>query len=187
MGVIKIGSSTNQKGITVNPQTVLFNGNSVKKIIHNSNNVIWRLAQALISTMTSNTTPSGVVSASNNDSNAWKAFDSDLSTWWYTALSVPTGWLQYKFDIAKVVTKIELANYNYSGGYRLKTFKLQGSNDGSAFIDLTEVLTLPADSEKHSFYVNNGTAYQYYRIKMISNYAGSSNASGLAELQLYGE
>lgn len=33
MGIIKIGSSANRKGITVDPSVILFNGNNVKKIM----------------------------------------------------------------------------------------------------------------------------------------------------------
>lgn len=33
MGIIKIGSSKNKKGVTIEPSTILFNGNNVKKIM----------------------------------------------------------------------------------------------------------------------------------------------------------
>lgn len=39
MGTIILGSSQNQKGITVNPKTVFFNSNYVKKIMHSSDTV----------------------------------------------------------------------------------------------------------------------------------------------------
>lgn len=42
MSTIKIGSSNLKKGVTVNPLTVLFNGNNVKKIVNKQDNkTLW--------------------------------------------------------------------------------------------------------------------------------------------------
>ena len=39
MGTIKIGSSSDRKGITIDPKTILFNGNVVKKITYETKNI----------------------------------------------------------------------------------------------------------------------------------------------------
>ena len=55
-----------------------------------------------VPTMTSNTTPSGVASASSNSESAWYTFDNALSNW-QSAQTVSTGgsqWIQYQFGSA---------------------------------------------------------------------------------------
>ena len=64
MGTIKIGSSSIQKGITIDPSIVLFNGNNVKKIMKDAT-TIWEDLKALIPTMTSNSMDGITLSASS--------------------------------------------------------------------------------------------------------------------------
>ena len=47
MGTLKIGSAKEQKGVTIYPFNVLFNGNNVKKI-KKDNKTIWRLVTDVI-------------------------------------------------------------------------------------------------------------------------------------------
>jgi len=71
----------------------------------------------LIPTMTSNTTPSGVVSALGSYSfySAWKAVmddNSDSTKSWVNLQGYTAGWLQYEFPSAQVVRKYTITSRN---------------------------------------------------------------------------
>ena len=100
-------------------------------------------ASNAIPTMTSNTTPSGVASADssyNSNYSAWKAMDRSNSGYlcWLTG----TGgtfphWLQYRFASGKIITSYSVTSPNYPNWVvSPKTWKLQGSNNGSSWTDL---------------------------------------------------
>ena len=134
----------------------------------------------LIPTMTSNTAPSGVASASNvysSDYDAYKAFDDDISTWWDANGGVGN-WLQYKFT-KKVCVKKLIAKDN-NGTNHMGVFKLQGSNDGSSFTDIATINAKNTNSVTQN--IANTNYYQYYRVVSVSDTSGFT----LSSLQLYG-
>lgn len=192
MGTIKIGSAKDKKGITVNPIKVLFNTKNVKKIISGSV-IIWESIIALIPVMTSNTTPSGIASASHNNVNGstayavWRAFNgtntSAADCWSSETSTFPEYvWLQYKFTSAKVANKMLLANR--LGGGALKNFKIQGSNNGTSWDDLGSFTNANATNGAEQYFeFNNEIAYLYYRLYITSSY---SNFVAIAKWQLYG-
>lgn len=182
MGTIKIGSSNNQKGITINPSTVLFNGNNVKKIMKDTI-TIWEDIKALIPTMTSSTSPSGTVSASAETQAAYYAFDGNENTYWYT-YGNEGSYVQYKFDQAKCVRKISVQTYFSGANGLIKKFKIQASNDGSTFIDITDTIVNSNQSDKgeSEYTINNSQKYLYYRVYTVE----SGAFSGWRSIQMYG-
>lgn len=183
MSKIVIGSPSDKKGITVTPSKIMFNANNVKKMMKGIN-VIW-IAEpiALIPTMTSNTTPSGTVSASAETQPAYYAFDGNEDTYWYT-YGNEGSYIQYKFEQARCVRKISVQTY-YSGYNGLiKKFKVQASNDGSTFIDLTDTIinSNQSDKGKSEYTINNSEKYLYYRVYTVE----SGAYSGWRSIQMYG-
>ena len=135
-----------------------------------------------VPTMTSATTPSGEVSASSSDSSnlPWKAFDGSASTGWIS--SVKTGWIQYRFPSAVKVGRFEKHDvYN-----RFNTFKIQGSNNGTTFVDLTEELTNALNIAGKI--TKNFNAYTIYRFTIVTNTTSyNSGIYGTTKgLQFYG-
>lgn len=149
----------------------------------------WALAEGLVPVMTSNTTPSGVVSRSSVVDNtgtfeSWKAFDRDDSTYWIT-LDVASAivdygdWIQYQFTEPTMVNKLSfIAGASYTV---TKKYKIQGSNNGTDWTDLyNDTYTLngstsPTVHDKKTINAcfNNSTAYTYYRVRYDSLYAHS--------------
>jgi hypothetical protein len=89
-------------------------------------------------TMTSNTAPSGTVSASSSFSGnpPWWSFASPHDGWVSNATS--TGWLQYQFPSAVTITSYVITPWSVNTfPTRSPTaWTLQGSNDGTTFTNL---------------------------------------------------
>jgi len=99
------------------------------------------------------------------------AFDDNLSTMWYSANVVFPHWLKYDFGNgnSKTITKASITPYS---GY-LKDFKIQGSNNDSAWTDLY-IGDHANNGSKEYYEFTNSTAYRYYRIYITTNYAGGN-------------
>ena len=143
--------------------------------------------------MTSNTTPSGVASASSfyGDRYPYKAFNGVLDTSgsnsWCGSEAGIEQWLMYQFETAKIVQKIEMCAVANGSYVRCKNFKFQGSNDGSTFVDLLKgVYPNDASLTKHVYELSNDTPYKYYRLYIEDSYSASNAAYGLSYLQMYG-
>ena len=193
MSKIVIGSPSDKKGITVIPSKIMFNENNVKKMMK-GNDVIW-IAEpiALIPIMTSNTTPSGVASASSfyGDRYPYKAFNGVLDTSgsnsWCGSEAGIEQWLMYQFETAKIVQKIEMCAVANGSYVRCKNFKFQASNDGTSFVDLmTGVYPNDTSLTKHEFIISNSKPYKYYRVNISDVYDASNVSCGLSHLQMYG-
>ena len=142
---------------------------------------------SLIPTMTSNTTPSGICSASsiyNSDYPAWKAFDGTTGTW-NSVTGETHSFVAYAFPysvVAKSISYFDVANASSNGTVGIK---FQASNDGSNWIDLTSEITLVCTSAKQSGAVSladNTTSYTNYRM-YLSN---GSNGLCCRGVQVYG-
>lgn len=134
----------------------------------------------LIPAMTGPTTPSGTADASSEDSGsttayAWLAFQATVGQPWGAASPVP-GWLRYTFPAATVVSVYGLVGLGQSDPGALRSWKFQGSNDGSTWTDL--------DTQTNSYAVGNGAeskfviaspqSFTQYRI-LITALSGSAN------------
>lgn len=183
MGTIKIGSSKDKKGITVNPSVVLFNGNNVKKIMSGAT-TIWEDIRALIHKMSSNTSSEGTASATENSSTAYNAFDKSTSTSWYGS-GYSNVAVQFKFNSAKKVTYFDIYPAYASSYLRVKNFKLQGSNNGSTWTDLySGAFSSNTNVGKKTYNISNPQSFTYYRLLIVDTH--ESVACGITELQLYG-
>lgn len=142
-------------------------------------------ASGLVPTMTSNTTPSGVASASTAypGSYAYMAFDKTTSTAWSTDNSITNAWVQYQFT-----SSVELASFKavYANG-RMGHYKIQGSNDG--FVSDVHDLYVGQETSSgsglatisHSF--SDTAPYTYYRLHILDTVDG--NGIYFNELQFY--
>ena len=119
--------------------------------------------------MTSNTTPSGVASASSEYGAGYEAFRSfngnSYVQGWFSAAGAPQ-WLSYKFATAKTITKYSIQSY--PGVNRIpKTWTFEGSNDNSNWTVLdTRTNYTNWDYGWKLFEFTNTTSYLYYRINV---------------------
>lgn len=150
---------------------------------------------AKVPVMTSNTTPSGVCSASyaNTGQEAYKAFDNNSSTLWGSyGTSNPNvnQWVGYEYTTATVIRAFELVAL-YDTNLRVKNFKIQGSNDGFSS-DVHDLYTGATESDSSSSakvrgFFDNSTAYKYYRLYVIDNWSSNTSiAIAIISLQFYG-
>jgi hypothetical protein len=131
-----------------------------------------------IPVMTSNTTPSGIASASG--SNTWlpyRAFDPSLPYGWLADFTAVPHWLQYQFPAAKVIKAYDLEPWDYDDWpNRCPTdWTLQGSNDGSSWTILDTRVGIPTTLWTryipYRFYIASGNwgNYAYYRLNITGN------------------
>lgn len=139
--------------------------------------------------MTSNTTPSGVASASyeyNTSFSAWKAFDGLTNTAWSAHGQNPPSWIRYTFPSAE---KIYIAKItpNYSGSEaHIKEFEIWGSNDSFSTHDVLKSDTIPTTSSltTYTYVLENPSSYTGYEIYGKNRYG--SGAISIYEIQFYG-
>lgn len=145
--------------------------------------------------MTSATTPSGVASASTEYSSsyaAWYAFSGtpgvDAQTWVSASGHTVGEWLQYQFPAAVAIKKISVTNRGEGNVRAIKTFKIQGSNNGTDFTDI-ETCTMSAGTSSYTqeFTLNNDTEYTYYRMLVVEPWIADDSNVGVALLDLYKE
>ena len=137
---------------------------------------------ALIPTMTGTSSEVGTIFASEDLSNAYKAFDNNDNTQWLAGASATNNYIGFNFNESKTVKKI-LFKY---GGFGTKTLKFQASNNNSTWIDL-KTLNLTSDGGTIEENVVNEKAYTYYRLytSEIIHVSGSGSVKFIT-LQMYG-
>lgn len=149
---LPIATTSTLGGIKPDGTTITVDGSGVATVVGGGVPTI----VALIPTMTANTTPYGIASASSiagagND--AWKSMDGNTGTFWSPSGSVATNWVQYQLTNAAVVSSYTVTLF------ATKSFLFQASSDGANFI------TLDAESTTGgTFSINNSTAWLYYRL-----------------------
>lgn len=198
---IDIASGTgndNEKNITFNNSTAYQYYRLFNTVDSKNNTAILELqfyswgAKGNVPIMTSNTAPYGVASASSTQgaNEAYKAF-SGYS--WASALGAGTNaWLQYKFVNPTKIKLIHLTGW-FDPGYDCDgVFKLQASNDGSSFKDITTNFTLPMKTTKPEgidviISEANQNYYFYYRLVCVTyNDTYNGGYAGLTDFKLYG-
>lgn len=145
----------------------------------------------LVPQMTSNTTPSGVASASAEVFGfflAWKAFDRNGGTYWQPHNSPGTpAWLRYQFTSGQTVVRYIITGVDPASSPGQFTF--EGSNDGTTWTVLNtqnvDVATWVANGSVMTFEFVNVTSYTYYRLN-ISTAASVFTAPRMRELAMYG-
>ena len=145
-------------------------------------------AKGNVPVMTSDTAPYGTASASSVKSGsgaAYTVFDGDDSTSWMA--NGLTGSIGYTFTNPVCVRRISV-NPRMGGSPeypQIKTCKLQGSNDGSTWIDIG---TFIAEDESgwQTFDFDNDNYYLNYQIYGTGDAYGSIANMGIINLQFYG-
>lgn len=144
-------------------------------------------AKGNVPIMTSNTAPYGEASANKaqSENEAYKVFDGNESTSWYYAQSGLTNyWLQYKFTNPVCVKSFRL----YTSELRFDTITLQGSNDGSTYINIgtTDVSSISQGTPyDETIKINNNNYYLYYRVYTAKT-VKTSQSCLINTLQFYG-
>lgn len=133
----------------------------------------------LIPTMTSNSAPSGVASASAEFSAsfaAWKAMDKVTSSRW--SGSAPTQWLKYDFGSGNAKKIIQYSIGIYGGDYPT-AWTFEGSNDDSAWttIDTRSTITFsnPETKTYNMDHFTNLVTYRYYLLNVTAASAGDAS------------
>lgn len=152
----------------------------------------------LIPTMTSNTTPSGIVSASSYWSNnhlPWASFNdyiAPLGDGWFTAEGQTTGWLAYEFPDIKIISKYTITPRTTNGntiankGETPKNWSFEGYNLETNQWDILDTQSNITDwiaGKKKEFTFNNSKGYKQYRINITAN-NGYNRFVGFGEMEM---
>ncbi|KAF6620411.1 discoidin domain-containing protein [Paenibacillus sp. EKM102P] len=133
----------------------------------------------VIPSMTSNTAPSGVVSATSVDStftDAWMAFDGNTDTIWKTGRGINKAVIQYTFAKAQNIKKYTIVAGGEDGTCAPKNWTFEGSNDGGNWT----VLDTQTDqtnwaggvwgtTQKREYNFQNDNWYSNYRLNITQN------------------
>jgi hypothetical protein len=137
----------------------------------------------VVPAMTSDTTPSGVVTISSQQDGSlpgWEVFDHGLSTGtgengWHSANAGFPAWISYQFPAAH---KIELYSFrsrfnaNGAGGgtWAPRTWTLEGSNDGTNWTVVdTRTGQQSKSDEVRTYKVANPGMFSYYKVNVTDN------------------
>ncbi|MCM3274316.1 discoidin domain-containing protein, partial [Paenibacillus elgii] len=131
----------------------------------------------IIPAMTSNTSPSGVASASSSQSGqpAYTAFNRTDSMGWRSGSgSAFPQWISYEFPSNKAITRYTLKPSSIPSEMP-KTWTFEGSIDGSIWnvLDTQTNQINWTSSEVRTFNVSNNTAFKVYRFRITANNGGS--------------
>ncbi len=141
-----------------------------------------------VPTMTSNTTPEGVASASSiysSSYDAFRAFDKDASTYWAAGGNTPQ-WIQYQFVSPVFVHTVVITGYGSFGNYNNpNSITIQASNDGSTFIDI-QTFNQEFTSTATTLYIAKQGYYRYWRVRVNSTVGGSGYYPIITELNFKG-
>ena len=139
-----------------------------------------------VPTMTSNTTPSGVVSASQENASvsykAYKAFDNDDTTGWYANDEVSTNqWIGYDFGTPVLIAKVKVRP-QYLSNARLKNIDIRYSSDDTTFSGTNSFL-VPNANQDNEYILTDKESRRYWRMFVADDYGSTI---GCATLQFYG-
>lgn len=127
------------------------------------------------STKTSNTLPFGTTSANNNDTDAWKAFDGDATTFWETNDFLEGGTLTYFFEGgARLYASVY--SYTINKGTSItnapKDWVVEGSTNGVLWDTLHTVSGSLTTGIYSSPIIWNGNQYRYVRLVVSAVISG---------------
>jgi len=141
---------------------------------------VWNVS---VPTMTSDTTPKGVASAStiyNADYKAYKAFDGNSTSAWADSGGSSPHRLSYQFEHA---VKIFAYTYNTYANNRTNTYKIQSSDDSTNWTDNTSIRTAIRDGQNHTEILDTFTTKKVYSFYTLSQ---TDTITTLSTLQFYG-
>jgi len=152
---------------------------SLLRVLINSENAMdylvrckeWIKQEALVPVMTSNTTPSGIASASSEASTtrqAWKGFAGESANGWMPSESSYPAWIQYKFDAPTLATNLKALYKNDSGTSYTQKVEISASNDGTNWTTFATNVLLNSNNAYTDISFTNDNEYLYYRMTLLS-------------------
>ncbi|GAB4512962.1 MAG: hypothetical protein Tsb0019_10020 [Roseibium sp.] len=134
--------------------------------------------------MTSNTAPSGTVSASNGSASAWQLFNRSEGK---VVLSAgAAGWVQYSFPDAVVIDgyMLQAPNDNSQNDDMPWQWTIEASNDGSnwSILDTQDGQDTWASNEWRQYAFHNETAYSHYRLSFTQGGGPNSDNSAIGQI-----
>jgi len=147
-----------------------------------------KYTENVIPIMTSNTSPSGIASASsvwNKTYDAYLAFDRGTTIYgWTTGEKNTSGWLEYDFDNEKSITKYTIDNNALSeSSPKNWTFEAWDTQSNKWIVlDTRSNIADWKSGVKKDFTFDNRNSYSKYRINITTN-CGSNNTN-ISELEM---
>lgn len=180
---------------TITDAVTINNVTTVKTIVFNGSTIDEILGAVKVPNMTNNNVPSGIVTGSSKWSdtyNYWKAFNDGNNAWASASNQLTDQWLDYEFASAVKVNSVIWENRKDSNEIMPpKNYKIQASNDGTNYVDLTPIITNSNSDKGAKHYVSfaNDTAYTHYRFFAIDLLDTGSSARFIAigKIQYYGQ
>jgi len=203
--VLEDGTIKSEKKRFIQVQIKLFAGVEGKEYLLSLDELINDYTETVVTqiggyatpTLTSNISSAGELafasSAWNNDYLAWKAFDKSNSYYYSTASGQVAGFLGFKFNKEKVISKYMVRSIsNASLLYTMpKSWILQASNnttngsDGDwDDLDIQVNQTWSTINTNKEYSIENSSKYISYRIKWSENNAGNQYST-VGELDFY--
>ncbi len=144
--------------------------------------------------MTSNTEPSGEVSASSTYQTRypWHAFtqneNGDIYYNWASNGTSGGEWIQYQFTKAQKVTKIDFYNRNASDGYYPTQLTVKGSNDETNWTELGVYTSFNSGAKaKTTLVIEHPSNYKIYRLIFDSMTPSANGYAGASRIDLIGD
>lgn len=125
------------------------------------------LAVANVPTMTSNTAPAGIASASTFNPagyDAWKAFDKSTGTWWSPTVFT-NQWLQYEF--AQPVFIHTVSAHPYATPYSPNNCRIECSSNGVDFVTAATAVLTPGTA--NTVAVSRAGFYKFWRFFAVDS------------------
>ncbi|KAF6625009.1 discoidin domain-containing protein, partial [Paenibacillus sp. EKM208P] len=129
--------------------------------------------------MTSNSAPSGVVSATSVDSaftDAWMAFDGNNSSFWSTSRGVNKAIISYTFPTPQIIKKYSVRSGGDDGSAAPRAWTFEGSNDGQEWTVLDTQTNQTGwiaagwgTTLSREYQISNDKHYTNYRINVTQN------------------
>lgn len=128
------------------------------------------LAKASVPNMSSNTTPSGVASASSeydSEYQAWRAFDKSDDHW--ISLAAENQWVQYEFAVPAFIHTVFIQTY--AEPFAARNCRIDYSDDGVSFFTAKTIVLSPASN--HYIDVSKAGFHKYWRLHVVDTTGGS--------------
>jgi hypothetical protein len=184
---VNLGIPVDGDDIYSNGFTVSVDQNINVDLLANSSSHL-RVPNLATEIMTSNNTPSGIVTASSTNLNLpWFAFDGTTGTRWQSS-TLNTAWLKYQFPTPKIIRRYAVvcvgSGLGGGTGSNIRTWTFEGSNDDVNWTILnTQTNITMTDNVYLDTTFANSTGFTFYRIN-ISAVQTTGNAPNIADLQM---
>lgn len=101
---------------------------------------------------------------------------------------MPTVWIQYKSPNPAQIKSYAMTSANDSPNRDPKTWKLQGSNNGTDWTDINSQTNQTFENRylTKTYLVSTSMAYKYFRLNVTERYSATANVFQLSEWQLFG-